>query len=144
MPPELFDQYVVDYLKPMIAAIHAGGGFVRVHCHGRVRAVLPRLVALGVDATDPLEPPPQGDITLAEVRQQFGESLVLFGNIEITDIENLSPPAFEKIVAQSLAEGTTGPGRGFVLMPSASPYGRIITPTTLANYQTMVRLVQAG
>jgi hypothetical protein len=25
-------------------------------------------------------------------------------------------------------------------MPSASPYGRTITPTTLANYETMIRL----
>ena len=33
-----------------------------------------------------------------------------------------------------------GPGRGFVLMPSASPYGPRITPQAMANYQTMVRL----
>ena len=55
-------------------------------------------------------------------------------------IENLAPPAFEKVVARALREGTAGEGRGFVLMPSAAPYGRTITPTTLANYETMVRL----
>ena len=47
---------------------------------------------------------------------------------------------FEKVVAKSLREGTAGPGRGFVLMPSACPCGRKITAKTMANYETMVRL----
>ena len=47
---------------------------------------------------------------------------------------------FEKVVAGSLADGTAGPGRGFVLMPSACPCGRTIAPRTMANYETMVRL----
>jgi hypothetical protein len=78
------------------------------------------------------------------VRERYGRELVLFGNLEITDIENLAPPQFEKVVRQAVAEGTAGTGRGFVLLPSAAPYGRTITPTTLANYQTMVRVVNGG
>ena len=91
-----------------------------------------------------MEPPPQGDIGLAEIRREYGRHLALFGNIEITDIENLSPPQFEMVARQTLRDGTAGTGRGFVMLPSASPYGRTITPATLANYQTMVRLVQGG
>jgi len=64
----------------------------------------------------------------------------LFGNIEVSDIENMNPPEFERMVAKSLRDGTAGEGRGFVLMPTASPYGRKITDTTMANYQTMLRL----
>ena len=33
-------------------------------------------------------------------------------------------------------------GRGFVLMPSAAPYGRIISSNTMYNYETMVRLTE--
>jgi hypothetical protein len=54
----------------------------------------------------------------------------------------LPPPQFEARVAQALREGTVGRGRGFVLMPSACPYGRHISADVMANYQTMVRLVQ--
>ena len=43
----------------------------------------------------------------------------------------------------ALAEGTAGAGRGFVLMPSAAPYGRTISSTTMRNYETMVRLAEA-
>ena len=94
---------------------------------------------MGADGLDPIEPPPQGDVELIDVRRQAGEQMVLFGNLEVADIENLSPPRVREKVVQALREGTAGPGRGFVLMPSASPYGRTITPTGLANYQTMVR-----
>jgi len=143
LPPALFEEYVVRYTGPMVAMIQRHGGFARIHCHGRIRDVLPHIVGMGASALDPIEPPPQGDVTLAEVRRQYGRELVLFGNLEIADIENLPPPAFETIVARALREGTAGPGRGMVLMPSACPYGRTITPTTLANYTTMVRLAGA-
>ena len=91
-------------------------------------------------AIDPIEPPPQGDVQLAEVRRQYGRDLVLFGNLEARDVECLERRDFEKFAAQALRDGTSGEGKGFVLMPTASPYGRIITPTTLTNYETMARL----
>ena len=143
LPPALFDEYAVRYVEPMVRMIHKNGGFARIHCHGRVRNILPKLVKMEAAGTDPIEPPHQGDITLAEARAMVGRDLVLFGNLEVSDIEMRSPAQFEQIVRRSLAEGTTGAGRGFVLMPSAAPYGRTITPTTMANYQTMVRLVEA-
>jgi len=140
LPPALFEEYVVRYTGPMVRSIRRHGGFARLHSHGRIRSALPHFVAMGADATDPVEPPPLGDIGLAEARREFGRDLVLFGNIEVRDIEYMPPPEFEKVVARSLADGTAGAGRGFVLMPSACPYGRTIPPDTLANYETMVRL----
>ncbi len=144
MPARLFEEFVSRYTGPMVEVIQRHGGFVRLHCHGRIRNLLPHFVRMGVTATDPIEPPPHGNIPLAEVRRDYGRDLVLFGNLEITDIENLPPAQFERVVAQSLHDGTAGAGRGFVLLPSAAPYGRTITPTTLANYETMVRLANRG
>ena len=95
-----------------------------------------------VDGLDPLEPPPQGDMPLKEIREQVGDQMVLFGNIEASEIEQLAPPAFEARVRQAIADGTEGAGRGFVLMPSACPYGREIPAHVLTNYETMVRLVR--
>ena len=69
--------------------------------------------------------------------------MALFGNLEASDIENLPTPEFEVKIRRALAEGTAGPGRGFVLMPSACPYGRVLSPLALANYRKMVE-VAAG
>ena len=68
--------------------------------------------------------------------------MVLFGNIEASEVELLPPAQFEARVRQALAAGTAGSGRGFVLMPSACPYGRHIPPQVLTNYTTMVRLAR--
>ena len=143
LPPRLFKDYVVRYTEPMIRAIRKYGGFARVHCHGRLSAILDLICEMGADATDPIEPPPQGDVSLEYVRRKYGERLVLFGNIELRDIESLEPGDFERLVAQALADGTRGQGRGFVLMPSSAPNGRQITARTLKNYETMVRLVES-
>jgi len=140
LPPNLFKEYVVRYTGPMVKTIQKHGGFARIHCHGRIRAVLDYIVEMGAAAIDPIEPPPQGDVELEYVRSKYGRGLVLFGNLEIADIENCEPGEFEKIVEKALIDGTSGKGKGFVLMPSSAPNGREITPRMMANYQTMIRL----
>jgi hypothetical protein len=140
LPPRLFDEYVVRYTRPMVETIHKYGGLARIHCHGRLRAVLDYIVGMGADAIDPLEPPPHGDVELEYVRSRYGRDLALFGNLEIADLENTEPGQFARVVEKTLRDGTRGPGKGFVLMPSSAPNGRTITPTVMANYETMVRL----
>jgi len=143
LPPALYADYWLRYTAPVIASVLRHGGFPRVHSHGRLRHILPLICEAGAVGLDPVEPPPQGDVALGDVRREYGQRLVLFGNIEAADIESLPPAAFERKVEQALREGTQGEGRGFVLMPSACPYGRSISADTLRNYETMVRLAQA-
>jgi hypothetical protein len=95
---------------------------------------------MGADATDPIEPPPHGDVELTDVRKKYGKELVLFGNLELADIENSDPTDFETIVEKSLIDGTASDGKGFVLTPSSAPTGRRITPRVMTNYETIVRL----
>jgi hypothetical protein len=142
LPPVLFDDYVVKYTGPMVGHIKKHGGFVRIHAHGCVKNIMDYIIKMGADAVDPVEPPPHGDVELKYLRKEYGKQLVLFGNIEITDIENMPCEMFREIVKQSVADGTSGDGRGFVLMPSASPYGRNISETTFRNYQIMIEEVE--
>jgi hypothetical protein len=141
LPPRLFEEYVVRYTGPIVRAVEATGGFARLHCHGRIKDVLPMIVSMGPSAIDPIEPPPQGNADLAWVRKEYGKDLVLFGNVEVSDIETLPPSKFERKCRQSVHDGTSGTGRGFVLMPTACPYGRKISANVLENYRAMVRLV---
>jgi hypothetical protein len=126
----------------MVRAIQKHGGYARIHSHGRLRGILPSIARMKPDGLDPLEPPPQGDLELAEIKAAIGGDTVLLGNLEVADIENLPPPEFERKVAAALRAGTAGPGRGFILHPSSCPYGRKITSRTLANYETMLRLAE--
>ncbi len=142
LPPRLYQEYVVHYTGPMVKAIQKFGGYARIHSHGRLKDILPYIAEMGASGLDPIEPPPQGDVQLIDVRQEYGAEMVLFGNLESSDLELLPPNQFEKKVSQALREGTAGEGRGFVLMPSACPYGREISTQTMSNYEAMVRLAK--
>ncbi len=144
LPARLYQAYAVRYTQPIVETIQRYGGYARIHSHGRLRNILRDIASMAPAGLDPIEPPPQGDMTLTEVRRAVGEQMVLFGNIEASEIELLSEAAFEARVRQALAEGAAGKGRGFVLMPSSCPYGREISPRVMANYETMVRLAKAG
>lgn len=142
LPSAFFEEYVVKYTGPMVKQIKNYGGFARIHAHGRVKNVLDYIINMGADAIDPIEPPPHGDVELKYLRRKYGKQLVLFGNIEIADIENMPCDMFRRVVKQTIADGTSGEGRGFVLMPSAAPYGRNISERTHRNYQIMVEEVE--
>lgn len=141
LPPRLFREYVVRYVRPMVESIQRAGGFARVHSHGNLRAILDDLAGMGIDGLDPIEPPPQGDVELRYVRENYGRNMVLFGNLEASDIENLPQPAFAEKVRRALDEGTAGEGRGFVLQPSACPYGRVLSDRARRNYETIVDIM---
>jgi hypothetical protein len=142
LPPELFREYVTRYDTPMVEAVQARGGFARIHSHGRLREVLDHIAATGCTGLDPIEPPHQGDVSLAYVRERYGRQMTLWGNIEASDLENLPAELFREKVRTALEEGTAGEGRGFVLMPSACPYGRELSPRTVGNYEIMVELTE--
>jgi uroporphyrinogen-III decarboxylase len=140
--PRQFCEYVVRYDTPMVQSIQKWGGFARIHSHGRLKAILDDIVSTGCLGLDPIEPPPQGDVELSYVREKYGRQLVLFGNLELSDIELLPTEAFERKVVRALEEGTAGEGRGFVLMPSSCPYGRVLAPQTLKNYEKIIEVVE--
>ena len=143
LPPSLFRAYWTSFTQPIVRLIQQQGGFARVHCHGRLKRILDDIAETGCVALDPIEPPPQGDVELTDVRARYGAQMALFGNLEASDIEMLPTPAFVEKVRRALDEGTRGRGRGFVLMPSASPYGRRLAPLAMRNYERMVEIVEA-
>lgn len=142
LPPELYREYVTGYDRELVELIQKYGGFARIHQHGRQKDILEETLKTGCVGIDPLEPEPQGDVTLSYMREHYGKKLVLFGNLEFCDLEMLEPEEIEKKVEQALREGTQGEGRGFVLMPSASPISREISERTLRNYEKVIEVVE--
>lgn len=139
MSPGQWDRWVVPYDGEIMRLIKARDpqALIHVHCHGRVGTLLKSFMETGVDSTDPVEPPPQGDIDIAEARTIVGDTMVLFGNIEFLDMETRTPDEIEQLVRRAIEQG--GPKR-LVLYPSASPHQQH-TPKFLANAR---RYIEAG
>lgn len=125
MPPAAFERYVAAFDAPLIDLIHDGGGFVWVHCHGRMRPVIRRFVEMGVDVLNPLEPPPMGDLTLDEAFAMTGGDMALEGNIETHDLMTAPPELLRAKIHGALDDGR---GRRHILCPS-SGYAENPEPT---------------
>ena len=132
MPPELFVRFVQPYVTDMTTMLHEKGALVRVHSHGRINQALEPMMATGCDAIDPCEAPPDGDITLAEIKRRAGDRLCIFGNLELKLLETGTEDQVEAVVRQCMAEAKAG--GNFVIMATASPINSPLSPKTEANY----------
>ncbi len=132
LPPVYFERFVLPYVREMVELIHARGGKVRLHCHGRVGQVLEAILATGADGMDPCEAPPDGDITLAELKNRTKGEITLFGNIQLKLLEQGTPEEIREAVKLCMDSAKEG-GR-FVLMPTAAPINVPLSPQTEENY----------
>ncbi len=112
-----FDGFVDRFDRPLIERIHDRGGYVWVHCHGRMGPVLERFVDMGVDVLNPIEPPPMGDVTLQEAFERVGNRMGLEGNIEEHDMLTASEEELRNLVREAIEVGSNG--KRFILCPSS-------------------------
>lgn len=136
LPPELFRELVTVYLIPVCRQIRDAGAIPRIHCHGRIRAVIDQFAETDALAIEPLEPPPDGDISLDEIKRRYGQQFCLMGNLELRELENSSPERIEELVRQAMVAAKDG--GGFVLMPTAAPINSPLSARTEANYLQMI------
>jgi uroporphyrinogen-III decarboxylase len=137
LSPAMFRRFIVPHVTEMTRLIHARGGKVRLHCHGKMAQVLDMILETGCDGIDPCEPPPDGDIALDEVKRRCqARGVSVWGNIELKLLEQATPgqvrAEVQKIMGQAKAGG------GFVLMPTAAPINLPLSPQTEANYKAFI------
>jgi uroporphyrinogen-III decarboxylase len=119
--PRDFEEWVVGPDAEINDLIRAAGGLSLVHCHGRMGPVLEGFVRMGASALHPIEPPPMGDVTLAEAKARVGRELCIVGNVQEHDIQRMPTAQFRAMVAQTVTEGMAE--GGFILSPTATPFG---------------------
>jgi len=110
--PRDFDEFVVRYDQPLHDLIHEAGGLVWLHCHGKMNLVLERFADEGIDCLNPMEPPPMGDVTIADARRRIGDRMAMEGGIEVGDMELKTPAEVQAAVADAVWQSG---GRGFIL-----------------------------
>jgi len=139
--PEDFHDFICRYEKPVFDRIHDAGGRVHVHCHGRVKKLLPHFIEMGVDVLHPIEPPPMGDVTAAEAKEMLRGRITIEGNIQIADFHDRTP---EEIRArtEALIRDAWDDRRGLIVCPTASPYLRGFGERDFARYAAMIETVR--
>jgi uroporphyrinogen-III decarboxylase len=132
LPPRCFKQFVVPYVKDMVNLIHEKGGMARLHCHGRIAQVLDMILETGADSIDPCEPPPDGDIPLAEVKKNLQGRMSICGNIELKVLETSKREQVAQTVKDCMQAAKAG--GGYIIMPTAAPINTPLAKQTEENY----------
>lgn len=80
-PPHFFDEWSRPYYEEAVRRLHAAGKYVAVHIDGKLRGSLAMIRDTGADCADAVTPPPMGDLTAAECRDEAGEAFILSGGV---------------------------------------------------------------
>lgn len=136
LPPKYFERFELPYLTEMVDLIHSYGRLVRIHCHGRIGKVIDMIAETGCDATDPCEEPPDGDITLENLKKRVGDRLCLHGSMQLKLLENADGDTVRRETARMMRTGK--PGGRFVIMPTAAPINVPLNPRTEENYRIYI------
>lgn len=132
--PELYYRYNLNFINDVVALAHAAEVPVMIHHCGRSGRLVEILhEETEVDIVNPLEPPPGGDVDLAEVKRRFGQRLVLFGNLNTFQLMLHGTPAEVKAAARQAIEDAGENGQ-FILC-TGDQLGR---DTPEANVMAMV------
>jgi len=135
LAPWLFGEFVTCYLHDICRVIRRAGAIPRIHCHGKIKEALYHFAETDALALDPLEPPPDGDIELKDIKTQYGKQFCLFGNIELRELECADLPRIDELVRQAMEDAKED--GGFVLMPTSAPINVPLSERTEANYLQM-------
>lgn len=133
---EYFYEYVTCYLIDICREVKKAGGIPRIHSHGKIGKVISQFAQTEAEGLDPIEPLPDGDIELAEVKRLYGKKFCLFGNIELRELENSDKKRIDFLVKKTMEAAKEG--GGFVLMPTAAPINVPLSLLTEENYLQMI------
>jgi len=136
LSPEFFALLVTPYVKEMSDVMHEHGAKMRLHCHGRIGRVLNEIMKTDPDAIDPIEPPPDGDVPLGEVKKRIGDRVCLLGNLELKLLEHGKAEEVRQFVIDAMVQAK--PGGGYVIMPTSSPINIPLSKKTEENYRIFI------
>lgn len=91
LSPALFKKYLLpEYLKTN-ELLHKAGKFTHTHWDGDTKPLLQFARECGFDGIEAVTPKPQGDVTLEEVKEAFGDDLFLLDGIAAILFEDRFP-----------------------------------------------------
>ncbi len=112
--PTMFAEFVTPYLAEIVDAIHGLGVKAILHSDGDLRLLLPQLVSTGLDGYQSIDP--QGFMDIAEVKREYGDRLVLMGNVQTSLLQEVHETRIRESVRYSMTHGK--PGGRFIFSSS--------------------------
>lgn len=115
LSPQMTERFFFPRLKRLIDLAKEYHIKVLFHSDGNIHRLIPRLVELGIDILDPLQPEATG-MNPERIKKEFGEQLCLMGGISVQRI--LSTGTAQDVRAEVRKRiDQLAPGGGYILSP---------------------------
>jgi uroporphyrinogen decarboxylase len=113
--PKLFRRFILPHLKRLTDLGHEHGKIVLLHCDGSIRALIPDLIAIGVDGLQSVQPLCYG-MELGHLKTDFGRQIAFMGGIDTQLLIEGSAEEARQLTLSVLR--TMMPGGGYIASPS--------------------------
>ena len=113
--PKLFRRFLLPHLKRLADLGHEYGKRVLLHCDGSIRALIPDMIAIGVDGLQSVQPLCYG-MELSKLKADFGRQITFVGGIDTQLLIEGSAEEARRLTISVLQ--TMMPGGGFIASPS--------------------------
>ncbi len=134
MSCDFFEEYVLPYERRALEVLIEAGKPTVYHNCGNAKFLYPCYKKLGITVWETVSPRPQGDNTLAEAKEYFGDDLVLSGNFDqVFFLKQSTPEEVEKAAYDQMMVGKKGAHYIF----ACSDYLEIGTP--LENVKALLK-----
>ncbi|MBC8402005.1 MAG: hypothetical protein H8E14_10995 [Candidatus Marinimicrobia bacterium] len=114
-----YHELVFSSVSKLAHAIRDVGGLAYLHTCGHIADRLEVFADTGVNGIECMDPPPLGNVTLAEAKQKIGDRISLKGNIDSVNVLLLADDeGVDRVVRETLRNGK--PDGGYVLSTACS------------------------
>jgi uroporphyrinogen decarboxylase len=122
--PAMYREFVLPYERRVTEAVKATGVPVYTHTCGKIGDRLELLAETGTMGIDTLDPPPLGNVELAEAKRRIGEKLFIKGNLN--SVALLAYKTKQEVIAEATRCLRVGqPGGGYILSTACSVAPRV-------------------
>jgi len=137
LSPEMFEHFLLPYLKKLIDLGHSYGVKVMLHCCGGFAPLIPMMIQAGLDGLHAVQPSCVG-MDLRELKAEFGDKLVFNGAIDSHHVLINGTPDYVRAQTRKVLE-IMMPGGGYV---AGASHDCILEETPVENVLAMFDSVQ--
>ncbi|HEY3397805.1 MAG TPA: uroporphyrinogen decarboxylase family protein [Armatimonadota bacterium] len=140
MSPPLWRRYVGSRHARMFERIRGAGKYAFLHSCGNIVAVLPDVVAMGVQVVNPAQPE---CMDLRQLKAEFGGALTFWGGISTQQTLPRGTPAEVRAETREVA-ALLGRGGGYILSPAQALQEDVPLENVLAIVEEARRISEGG
>jgi len=136
--PQMFEDFIAPRIKLMADLAHKFDIKLLLHSCGSIRKIIPRLIELGVDILDPIQPE-AGNMDPVEIKKEFGDEICLRGGSSALKILTRGTVEDAERETQRILK-YLAPGGGYILA-AGHPVLQVDMPVDniIAMYETGYR-----